>query len=79
MTWSMSTATPTSGVDEASGVRGGHEYLLDVIDLSPDEGPPYARLHNSWGLGWGHSGTVRVSIDDLNTLFVGDAFICSEL
>lgn len=66
-------------VDEASGVRGGHEYLLDAVNLSPSAGPPFARLHNSWGPGWGHQGTVRVSIDDLHLLFVGDAFICSEL
>lgn len=67
------------GVDEASGVRGGHEYVLDAIDLAPPEGPPYARLHNSWSDQWAHEGTARVSIDDLHVLFVGDAFICTEL
>jgi hypothetical protein len=66
-------------VDEATGSRGGHEYILDAIDLAPAEGPPYARLHNSWGSDYGHDGTVRVTIEDLNTLFVGDAYIATEL
>ncbi len=66
-------------VDEASNIRGGHEYILDAIDLAPAEGPPYCRLHNSWGLDYGHSGTVRVTIDDLHKLFVGDAFLATEL
>lgn len=65
-------------VDEASGVAGGHEYLLDAVELEPVEGPPYVRLHNSWGT-WGHDGTARLSIDDLHILFVGDAFAPTEL
>lgn len=67
-------------VDEASGIRGGHEYILDGIELAPTKGgPPYVRMHNSWGPDWAHLGTARISIADLRILFVGDAFICTEL
>lgn len=66
-------------VDEASGVRGGHEYLLDGVNLEPADGEPYVRLHNSWGTGWAHGGTARVTLNDLGKLFVGDAFVATEL
>lgn len=66
-------------VDESSGIRGGHEYVLDGVNLAPAEGPPYVRLHNSWSSEWAHMGTARVSIDDLHALYVGDAFIASEV
>src|SRR5205085_5483189 len=65
-------------VDESSGVRGGHEYLLDGVNLAPADGPPFVRLHNSWSAQWAWLGTARVSIDDLHLLFVGDAFIATE-
>jgi len=67
-------------VDEASGERGGHEYLLDAVELAPAYGgPAYVRMHNSWGPDWAHLGTARISIDDLHKLFVGDAFIGTEI
>jgi hypothetical protein len=66
-------------VDEASGVRGGHEFILDGINLSPGSGLPYVRMHNSWGVGWAHEGTARITLDDLRKLFVGDAFVATEL
>ncbi|MDP9301853.1 MAG: hypothetical protein M3P43_13325 [Actinomycetota bacterium] len=65
-------------VDEASGVAGGHEYLLSAVNLAPAEGPPYVRVENSWGGSWAHNGCARISIDDLRVLFVGDAYVCSE-
>lgn len=66
-------------VDEASGIRGGHAYLLDGIDLTPTDGPPFVRMHNSWGPEWAHGGTARITLDDLRKLFVGDAWIGTEV
>lgn len=66
-------------VDEASGVRGGHFYIFDGVDLEPAEGPPFLRQHNSWGPDWAHLGTSRFPIEDTRSLFVGDAWICTEL
>jgi len=65
-------------LDESSGIRGYHEVALTGVDLAPSEGPPYARLENSWGPDWGHNGTVRVPIPDLHSLYLGDAFTVTE-
>lgn len=66
-------------VDESTAIRGGHLYLLDGINLAPRHGPPFVRIHNSWGPNWAHLGTGRLPIDDLHMLFVGDAFVLTEL
>jgi len=66
-------------VDESSGTAGGHFYLLDGIDLAPTTGKPFVRVHNSWGRGWGFDGTAKLSIEDLEILFVGDMWACEEL
>ncbi len=65
-------------VNLGSGIRGYHAYLLDAVDLNPDLGPPYVRLKNSWGLMWGRRGTARVTIEDLHSLFINNAFIATE-
>jgi hypothetical protein len=66
-------------VDVSTGIRGYHAYVLDAVDLAPDAGPPFVRLHNSWGP-WGKAGTVRVPISpELNTLFIGGAYIATEV
>ncbi len=66
-------------VDEASGVRGGHITCYTGVDLAPAEGPPYFRGENSWGPDWAHDGTYRIPIDDVRMLFVGDAFVLTEI
>ncbi len=67
--------------NEASGIAGGHFYVLDGIDLAPitDGWEPYVRVHNSWGREWGHNGIARLKLTDLEALFVGDAWACTEL
>jgi hypothetical protein len=65
-------------VDESSGVAGGHAYCLTAVDLAPADGPAYVRVENSWGSGWGHNGTARLSITNLHRLFVGDAWTATE-
>lgn len=65
-------------VDESSGIRGYHEVCFTGVDLAPTEGPPYARMENSWGPDWGHHGTARVPIEDLHILYLGDAFTIVE-
>jgi hypothetical protein len=66
-------------VDPGSGMAGGHLYCLTGVDLSPAEGPPFVRMENSWGAGWGQNGTARITIDDLAVLYDGDAFFLSEV
>lgn len=49
--------------------RGGHELLINAIDLQPvDESEPYYRLKNSWGTGWGTHGTARMAVSELEGL-----------
>ena len=65
--------------DPASGIRGYHAILLDGVDTAPtDGGPPYVRLRNSWGQ-WAEKGGVRVPLTDLQTLFINDAWVATEL
>jgi hypothetical protein len=66
-------------VDLASGLRGYHCYLLDAVNLAPPEGPPFVRLSNSWGISWGTHGAARVSIEDLQTLYIQNAWIATEV
>jgi hypothetical protein len=66
-------------VDVSSNIRGYHCYLIDAVNLAPPEGPPFARLNNSWGWSWGTKGAARVTIEDLNTLFIGNAWIATEV
>jgi hypothetical protein len=67
-------------VDVGSNIRGYHCYLLDAVNLAPTEGPPFVRLSNSWGkVAWGTKGAARVTIDDLNVLWIGSAFIATEV
>ena len=65
-------------VDTSSGIAGGHAYCLTGMNLAPAEGPPYVRMENSWGAGWGHDGTARIAIADLRVLFDGDAYHATE-
>ena len=65
-------------VDISSGIAGGHLYCITGYDLAPEDGPPYVRIQNSWGRGWGKNGTARITIDDLHVLYDGDAFKLSE-
>lgn len=70
-------------VDFASPIRGGHEFVLNAIDLAPAfGGPAYYRMKNSWGKGWAHGGTARVACDDMEALlfgYGGDAVLIDEV
>lgn len=70
-------------VDYTTRVRGGHEYVVNGIDLDPENGSePYYRMKNSWGTGWGKHGTARFRIGDLEKLIFegwGDAVLVHEL
>lgn len=66
-------------VDEASGSRGGHFYIFDGVNLNPADGPPFLEQLNSWGPSWAHNGRARFPIEDVHKLFVGDAWICTEV
>jgi len=63
-------------------IVGGHEYLINGINTNPAEGPPFYRMKNSWGRGWGKSGTARIAMDDLHHLIFdewGDAVLIKEV
>jgi hypothetical protein len=69
-------------VTESSGLAGGHELLLNGINLHPAAGPPFYRLKNSWGTTWGHGGTARIACADLDSLIFeqnGDAVLVTEV
>lgn len=62
-----------------SGLAGYHEIALTGIDLAPDDGaPPYVRVENSWGAGWGANGTARLTIEYLRALNIFDNWTFSE-
>jgi hypothetical protein len=61
--WLNSMFEPVNGriyLDPASGVAGGHEYVVDGWD------PRTQRVHmvNSWGEGWGNSGGATIEYAD---------------
>jgi hypothetical protein len=67
-------------VDQSSGIRGYHAYLLDGVELAPPSGPPFIRMHNSWDGAWGHRGTARIPIEpDFYILFGNSAYVCREV
>jgi hypothetical protein len=70
-------------VNYSSTMVGGHEYVVNAIDLDPADGSePYYRIKNSWGKGWGKGGTARFRIADLERLIFegyGDAVLPHEL
>jgi hypothetical protein len=88
--WTNSMFTPYSAynnsylkVDRNSGIAGGHEYLINGINLKPFYGgPPFYRMKNSWGTSFGHGGTARFAVADLEELifgYGGDAVLISEV
>jgi hypothetical protein len=70
-------------VNYSSQQVGGHEYVINKIDLDPEDGSdPYYRAKNSWGKGWADGGTARFRIEDLERLLFdgwGDAVLPHEL
>lgn len=87
-TWFNSMFTPVYrygalflDVNPASGVAGGHEYVITGINLAPSAGPPFYRMLNSWSTSWGHNGTARMVCADLEQLLFsdsGDAVLITE-
>lgn len=68
-------------VDKSSGLAGGHEVVINGINLAPSTGPAFYRLKNSWGTGWGKGGTARVACNALDDLIFndnGDAVVITE-
>jgi hypothetical protein len=78
-------------VDKASGLAGGHEYVINGINLAPTSGPAYYRMKNSWGKQWPGdeisgtvygAGTARFACTDLEELIFnenGDAVLITEV
>lgn len=54
----------TGRVTPGGGVAGGHEIVLDQLDVENQQ----VWLTNSWGAGWGIAGRAALSFDDLGTL-----------
>jgi hypothetical protein len=79
-------------VDTHSTLRGGHEYVINGINLDPASGAAFYRLKNSWGRGWPADsidtdqivygpGTARIPVEQLEDLIFnhgGDAVLLSE-
>lgn len=43
-------------VDKNSGVAGGHEYVIDQLEVDGSGAPTKVWMQNSWGTGWGVGG-----------------------
>lgn len=63
--WLQSMFSPDSAgmirVNRRSTVAGGHEYVVDGYDPAKQA----VRMTNSWGTGWGKSGSAWLSVADL--------------
>src|SRR5206468_2149187 len=79
-------------VDPSSGLRGGHEFEINGINLQPESGPAFYRMKNSWGRQWPGDalpgqkvygpGTARFALTDLEDLVFnhgGDAVLITEV
>lgn len=89
-TWYESMYSPKKVGDQRymrvnfdSAQLGGHEYVINGIDLDPQDGSePYYRMKNSWGKDWGNGGTARFRLAELEQLIFegwGDAVLIHEL
>jgi Papain family cysteine protease len=66
-------------VNMDSDLAGYHEVALTGIDLDPDDGaPPWVRVQNSWGSGWGWNGTARLTLENLRRLNLLDNWTFAE-
>ena len=66
-------------VNMESTLAGYHDIALTGIDMAPDNGaPPFVRIENSWGLGWGWDGTGRLTIESLRRLNIWDNWALRE-
>lgn len=63
-----------------SDLVGYHEVALTGVDLAPNNGaPPFFRLENSWGAGWGVNGTARLAVEDFRRLNTSDNWTLAEV
>lgn len=68
-------------LDVSGSLEGGHEYVINGINLNPASGPPFYRMKNSWNRTWAHGGTARIACEDLEDLVFnqdGDAVVITE-
>lgn len=64
-------------VDAASGVAGGHEFVVDEIDAEHER----VWMTNSWGTSWGVDGRAYLTFADWGTLLAdsGDVTVFTPL
>jgi hypothetical protein len=56
-------------VNMDSDLAGYHWVAATGVDLDPDDGaPPWIRIENSWGSGWGYNGTGRLTVENFRRL-----------
>lgn len=56
-------------VNMDSDLAGYHWVVATGVDLDPDDGaPPWFRIENSWGSGWGYNGTGRLTVENFRRL-----------
>jgi hypothetical protein len=79
-------------VNTASGLAGGHEYVINGVSLAPSSGAAYYRMKNSWGRQWPADvmklatvpgpGTARIVCTELEDLIFnrnGDCVLVTEV
>lgn len=64
--------TYTIDIPPTARIAGGHDTVLNGVDVEHER----FRLHNSWGLGWGHNGEVWISFKNIERLVVREEGDC---
>lgn len=62
-------------VDQASGVAGGHAWLILGYNLKAK----CFRMVNSWGRGWQQKGRAWITFADFEKLFAEDGEVCAAI
>jgi hypothetical protein len=74
--WYQSMFKPAAGgtltVNKSSGLAGGHEYVIDEVEVDAAGNVTAVWMTNSWGESWGINGRARILRKDFEALLADD-------